>query len=163
MFSFSLSKVSVLHLYPLRNLHLHHIHTPALDCHGQEALIFAQEDEQLDRIQTVYDSLYAISLAFDHEIIIPATSLMKLLTGKILRKHWQNYVRTWAAQPARKTRSLTGHQKMPAVLLSRTSNGFFKLSWSRQKNLSPEARKAWTEISLLSGATISCVGQQYLG
>src|ERR1044072_2714324 len=109
MFSSSLSKVFVLHLYPLQNLLLHHLHTPALDFHEQEALIFAQEDEQLDRLQTVYDSLNAISLAFDHEIIIPATSLMKLLTCRLLRKHWQNYVRTRVAQPARKTRSLAGH------------------------------------------------------
>src|ERR1044072_3366509 len=151
MFSSSLSKVSVPHLYPLRNLHLHHIHTPALDYHEQEALIFAQEDEQLDRLQTVYDSLYAISLVFDHEIIIPATSMMKLLTCRLLHKHWQNYVRTRAAQPARKTRSLAGHQKMPVVPLSRTSDGSFKLSWIRQKNLPPEARKAWTEIAPLSG------------
>src|ERR1044072_177443 len=87
MSSSSLSKVFVLHLYPLRNLHLHHIHPPALNYHEQEALIFAQEDEQLDRLQTVYDSLYAISLVFYHEIIIPATSLMKLLTCRLLRKH----------------------------------------------------------------------------
>ena len=156
MFSFSLSKISVLHLYPLRNLHLHHLHTPALVCHEQEALIFAQEYEQLERLQDVYDSLYAVSLAFDHEIIISATSLVKLLTGSFLRKHWQNYVRTWVAQPARKRRSLASHQKMPAVPLSRTSDGPFKLSWSRQKNLPPEARKAWTEIDELKSEAGWC-------
>src|ERR1044072_3209070 len=124
---------------------------PAVDCHEQESLIAAQEDEQLERLQDVYDSLYAVSLASDHGIIIPATSLMKLLTCRLLHKYWQNYVRTRTAQPARKTRSLAGHQKMPAVPLSRTSDGSFMLSWSRQKNLPPEARKAWTEIALLSG------------
>src|ERR1044072_5586939 len=124
MLSSSLSKVSVLYLYPLQNFHLHYLHTPALACHEQEALFFAQEDEQLERLQDVYDSLYAVSLAFDHEIIISATSLVKLLTGSFLRKHWQNDVRTWVAQPARKRRSLASHQKMPAVPLSRTSEGY---------------------------------------
>src|ERR1044072_5191417 len=124
---------------------------PALECQEQSDLTLVQEDEQLDRLQTVYDSFYATSLAFDHEIIIPATSLMKLLTCRLLRNHWQNYVRTRAAQPARKTRSLAGHQKMPAVPLSRSSDGSFKLSGRRQKNLPPEARKAWTEIAPLSG------------
>src|ERR1044072_4088954 len=121
MLSSSLSKFSVLHLYPLQNLHLHHLHSPALACHEQEALFFAQEDEQLERLQDVYDSLYAVSLAFDHEIIISVTSLVKLLTGSFLRKHWQNYVRTWVAQPASKRRSLARHLKMPAWPLSNTS------------------------------------------
>src|ERR1044072_604796 len=146
-----LPKIPCLHPYPLQNLHLYPLHSPAVDHQEQNPLILAQEDEQLDRLQAVYDSLYAISLAFDHKIIIPATSLVKLLTDRLLRKHWQNYVRTWAAQPARKTRSFAGHQKMPAVPLSRTSDGSFMLSWSRQKNLPPEAKKAWTEIGLLSG------------
>ena len=123
--------------------------SPAMKCQEQSNLTLVQEDEQLDRLQTVYDSFYAISFAFDHEIIFPATSLMKLLTCRLLRKHWQNYVRTRAAQPARKTRNLAGHQKMPAVPLSRTSDGSFTLSWSRQKNRRPEARKAWTEIDEL--------------
>src|ERR1044072_7729435 len=130
---YSLSKVSVLHLDPLQNLHLHHLHAPALACHDLETLFFAQEDEQLKRLQDVNDSLYAVSLAVNHEIIISATSLVKLLTGSFLRKHWQNYVRTRVTQPARKRRSLASHQKMPAVPLSRTSDGSFTLSWSRQK------------------------------
>ena len=125
-------------------------------CQEQRNLTPAQKYDQLDSLQTVYDLLYAILLAPDHHFIPPATSLMVPPSGGILCKHWQNYVRTWAAQPARKTKSLAGHQKMPAVSLSRISDGFFTLSWSRQKNLAPEARKVWTEISpSLSGATIS--------
>src|ERR1044072_35454 len=115
MFTSSLSKVSVLHLHPLRNLHLHHLHTPALDCLEQEALIVAQEYEQMERLQADYDLHYDFSNAFGHKVIISATSLVKLLVVGHFRKHWQNYVRTWAAQPARKTRSPAGHQKMPAV------------------------------------------------
>src|ERR1044072_1661172 len=125
--------------------------SPAMERQEQSDLTLVQEDEQLDRLQTVYDSFDATSLVLDHEIIIPATSLMKPLTCRLLCKHWQNYVRTRAAQPARKTRSLAGHHKMPAVPLSRTSDGSFMLSWSRHKNLPPEARKAWTEIAPLSG------------
>ena len=105
----SLSKVSALHLDPLQNPHPHHLHVPALACHELATLFFAQEDEQLKRLQDVNDSLYAVSLAVNREIIIFATSLVKLLTGSFLRKHWQNYVRTWVAQPARKTRSLVSH------------------------------------------------------
>src|ERR1044072_8776275 len=129
----SLSKVSVLHLDPLQNPHLHHLHVPALACHDLATLFFAQEDEQLKLLQDVNDSLYTVSLAVNLEIIISTTSLVKLLTGSFLRKHWQNYVRTRVTQPARKRRSLASHQKMPAVPLSRTSDGSFTLSWSRQK------------------------------
>ena len=142
----------------------HPLLSPAMDRQEQNDLTLAQKYDQLDYLQTVYDLLYAISLALDHNFIIPATSLMVPLSGGILCKHWQNYVRTWTAQPARKTKSLAGHQEMPAVSLSRISDGFFTLSWSRQKNLAPEARKVWTEIApTLSGATISRVGQQSLG
>ena len=139
MVHFSISMIFLSHSSP----------SPAMERQEQSDLTLVQEDEQLDRLQTVYDSFYATSLVLDHEIIISATSLMKPLTCRLLRKHWQNYVRTRAAQPARKTRSLAGHQKMPAVPLSRTSDGSFKLSWSRQKNRRPEARKAWTEIDEL--------------
>src|ERR1044072_6339336 len=119
----SLSEVSVLYLDPLQNPHPHHLHVPALACHDLETLFFAQEDEQLKRLQDVNDSLYAVTLAVNHEIIISATSLVKLLTGSFLRKHWQNYVRTRVTQPARKRRSLVSHLKMPVVPLSRTSDG----------------------------------------
>src|ERR1044072_4672115 len=78
----------------------------------------AQKYDQLDSLQTVYDLLYAILLPPDHHFIPPATSLLVPPSGGILGKHWKNYVRTWAAQPARKTQSLAGHQKMPAVSLS---------------------------------------------
>ena len=159
MFSLSLFKDVVLPFHPLRKPSL----LPAMLCQGQNGLTLVQEYDQLDRLQTVYDLLYAISLSLDHLFSIPATSLMVPSSNGILRKHWQNYVRTWAAQPARKTRSLAGHQKMPAEPLYRTSDGSFMLSWSWQKNLSPEARKSWTEIGLLSGASISFVGQQSLG
>src|ERR1044072_1786906 len=128
MFSSSLSKVSVLHLYPLRNPHLHHLHTPALDCHEQEALIIAQEYEQLERLQADCDSHYVVSNAFGHKVIISATSLVKLFIDRSFRKHWQNHVRTWFNQPARKTRSLAVRQKMPVMLLPRTSDGSFKLN-----------------------------------
>src|ERR1044072_2317057 len=128
MFSSSLSKVSVLHPYPLRNLHLHHLHTPTLDCHEQEALIVAQEYEQMERLQADCDSHYVVSNAFDHKVIISATSLVKLLAIRHFRKHWQNYVRTWFNQPALKTRSLTVHWKMPAKPLPRTLDGDFKLN-----------------------------------
>src|ERR1044072_3697304 len=141
MFHLSISKIPFLH--PLLS--------PAMDRQEQSDLTLAQKYEQLDYLRTVYDVLYAISLALDHNFIFPATSLMVPLSGGILRKHWQNYVRTWGAQPARKTRILVGHQKMPAVPLSRTSDGSFMLSWSRQKNLRPEVRKAWTDDAPLSG------------
>ena len=129
----------------------HPLLSPAMDRQEQSDLTLAQKYDQLDYLRTVYDLPYAISLALVHNFIISATSLVKLLVVGHFRKHWQNYVRTWAAQPARKTRSLAGHQKMPAVPLSRTSDGSFMLSWSRQKNLPPEARKAWTEIAPFSG------------
>src|ERR1044072_5886988 len=103
MFSSSLSKVSVLHPYPLRNLHPHHLPTPALDCHEQEALIVAQEYEQMERLQADCDLHYIVSNAFDHKVIICATSLVKLLAVGLFRKHWQSHVRTWFNQPARKT------------------------------------------------------------
>ena len=139
MVHFSISMIFLSHSSP----------SPAMERQEQSNLTFVQEDERLDCPQTVYDSFYEISLAPDHHLILPASSLMMLLTCRLLRKHWQNYVRTRAAQPARKTRNLAGHQKMPAVPLSRTSDGSFMLSWSRQKNLRPEARKAWTEIDEL--------------
>src|ERR1044072_516201 len=99
MFSSSLSKVSVLHLYPLQNLHLHNLHTPALDCHEQEALIVAQKYEQMERLQADCDSHYVVSNAFGHKFIISAISLVKLLIVKYFRMHWQNHVRTWFNQP----------------------------------------------------------------
>ena len=122
---------------------------PAMERQEQSGLTLVQEYDQLDRLQTIYNLFYAISLTLDHLFIIPATSLMMPSSNGIFRKHWQNYVRSWAAQPARKTRSLAGHQKMPAESLYRTSDGSFTLSWSRQKNRRPEARKAWTEIDEL--------------
>src|ERR1044072_4560475 len=143
MFSSSLSKVSVLHLYPLRNLHLHHLHTPALDYHEQEALIFAQEDKQMERFQADCDSHYVVSNAFGHKVIMSATSLVKLLIVRYFRKNWQNYVRTWFNQPVWKTRSLAVRQKMPVMLIPRTSDGSFKLNtekviWSlRPSSLRP--------------------------
>src|ERR1044072_1450626 len=93
MFHLSLSKIHVLHPYPLRNPHLHHLHTPALDCHEQEALIVAQEYEQMECLQADCDSHYVVSNAFGHEVIISATSLVKLLAVGLFRKHWQNYAR----------------------------------------------------------------------
>src|ERR1044072_2114133 len=101
--------ISSLSKNPLQNPVLHHLHVPALACHDLATLFFAQEDEQLKRLQDVNGSLYAVSLAVNREIIIFATSLVKLLTGSFLRKQWQKYVRTWVAQPARKTRSLVSH------------------------------------------------------
>src|ERR1044072_867744 len=72
MFFSSLSKVSALHPFPLRNLHLHHLHTPTLDCYEQEALIVAQE-YQLERLQADCDSHYADLKIFGHTIIISVT------------------------------------------------------------------------------------------
>ena len=147
MFSPSLSKVSVLHPYPLRNLHLHHLHTPTVGRQEQDALIFAQEYEQLERLQADCDSHYVVSNAFSHKVILSATSLVKLLIVKYFRKHWQNYVRTWFNQPVWKTRSLAVRQKMPVMLIPRTSDGSFKLNaekvfWSlRLSSLRP------TEVS----------------
>ena len=126
MFSSSLFKVSVLHPFPLRNLHLHHLHTPTLDCYEQEALIVAQE-YQLERLQADCDSHYADSKIFGHKITISATSLVKIFIVELFCRHWQNHVRTWFNQPARKTRSPKVHQKMPIMLLPRTSDGSFKL------------------------------------
>ena len=162
MFHLSLSKIPVLHPYPLRNLHLHPLHISALDYHEQEALIFAQEYEQLERLQDVCDSHYITSYILCLEITSSAISLVKFLAVRFFRKHWPNYARIWFNQPAQKTRSLAVRKKMPVKTLSRTSDGSFKLSWSRQKNLPPEARKSWTEIAPLSEATISRVGLQSL-
>src|ERR1044072_2672136 len=106
MFHLSLSKIHVLHPYPLRNLHLHPLHISALDCHEQEALIFAQEYEQLERFQADCDSYYRVSNAFGHKVTISATSLVKFLAVGLFRKHWLNYARIWFNQPDRKTRNL---------------------------------------------------------
>ena len=128
MLHLCLSKVSILHPYHLRNLHLHHLHTPAVGRQEQDALIFAQEYEQLERFQADCDSHYVVSNAFGHKVIISATSLVKFLIDRLFRKHWQNYARTWFNQPARETRSLAVRQKMPVMLLPRTSDGSFKLN-----------------------------------
>src|ERR1044072_6680015 len=105
----------------------HPLLSPAVDCHEQEALIVAQEYEQVERLQADYDLHYDISNAFGHKVIISATSLVKLRAVGHFRKHWQNYVRIWFNQPARKTRSLAARRKMPAKPLPRTSDGSFKL------------------------------------
>ena len=91
MLHLSTPKIPFLHLYPLQNLHLHHLHTPTLDCHEQEALIVAQEYEQLERLQADCDSHYVVSNAFGHKVIISATSLVKFLAVRLYRKHWLNY------------------------------------------------------------------------
>src|ERR1044072_6361781 len=128
MFHRSLSKIPVLHPYPLRNLHLQHLHTPALDCHEQEALNFAQEYEQLERLQDVCDSHYIISYTLSSKITSSAISLVKFLVVGLFRKHWLNYARIKFNQPARKARSLAARKKMPVKTLSRTSDGSFKLN-----------------------------------
>src|ERR1044072_3231536 len=128
MFHRSLSQIPVLHPYPLRNLHLHHPHTPALDCHEQEALIFVQEYEQLERLQDVCDSHYIASYILSLEITSSAISLVKFLAVRFFRKHWLNYARIWFNQAARKTRSLAVRKKMPVKTLPRTSDGSFKLN-----------------------------------
>src|ERR1044072_5124892 len=88
MLHLSLSKVFILHPYPLRNLHHHHLHTPAVGRQEQDALIFAQEYEQLERFQADCDSHYVVSNAFGHKVIISATSLVKSLALRLFRKHW---------------------------------------------------------------------------
>src|ERR1044072_4881816 len=62
----------------------------AMECQGHNGVTSVQEYDQLDRLQTVYNLLYGISLALDHLLIIPVTSLMKPSFDGILRKHWQN-------------------------------------------------------------------------
>src|ERR1044072_3576013 len=119
MFHLSLSQIPVLYPHPLRNLHLHPLHTLALDCHEQEALIFAQEYEQLERLQDVCVSHYSHLLCL--EITSSAISLVKFLAVRFFRKHWPNYARIWFNQPARKTRSLAVREKMPVKKLPRTS------------------------------------------
>src|ERR1044072_4634742 len=98
----------MIHLSISKILFPHPLPSPAMDRQEQSDLTFAQKYDQLDYLRTVYDLPYAISLALDHNFMILATSLMVPLSGRILRKPWQNYVRTWATQPARKTNSLAG-------------------------------------------------------
>ena len=126
MFFSSLFKVFVLHPFPLRNLHPHHLHTLTLDCYEQEALIVAQE-YQLERLQAECDSHYVDSKIFGHQVTIFATSLVKIFIVELFCRHWKNHVRTWFNQPAQKTRSPKVHHKMPIMLLPRTSDGSFKL------------------------------------
>src|ERR1044072_6509000 len=49
----------------------------SMECQEQNGSALAQEYDQLDRLQTAYDLIYAISLALDHLLIIPATSVME--------------------------------------------------------------------------------------
>src|ERR1044072_6479011 len=106
MFHLSLSQIPVLHPHPLRNLHLHPLHTLALDCHEQETFIFAQEYEQLERLQDDCDSHYIISYFLSLKITSSAISLVKFLAVGLFRRHWLNYARIWFNQPARTSRSL---------------------------------------------------------
>src|ERR1044072_9466866 len=82
MFFSSLFKVSVLHPFPLRNLHLHHLHTPILDFYEQEALTVAQE-YQLERLQAECDSLSVDSKVVGHKVTISAKSLVKIFSVEL--------------------------------------------------------------------------------
>src|ERR1044072_6620819 len=85
----SLRLINLLHvsLYPSKNAMVHFsismIPSPqppiysSMECQEQNGSTLAQEYDQLDRLQTPYDLLYAISLALDHLVIIPATSVME--------------------------------------------------------------------------------------
>ena len=106
MFYLFLSKIYVFHPYPLRNPHPHPFQINAMVCQEQEALIFAQEYEQHERLQADCDSHYVDSNVYGHKAIISAISLVKLfnvISHGHFRKHWFN-------QPARKTRRRAARQ-----------------------------------------------------
>src|ERR1044072_8461803 len=86
--------------------------SPAMGCQEQSVLTPAQEYDQLECLQADCDSHYEDSKIFGHNVTISATSLVKIFIVRLLRRHWQNHVRTWFNRPAWKTRSPQVHQKM---------------------------------------------------
>src|ERR1044072_1053615 len=123
MFSISPFKDVVLHPHPLQNPPF----LPAVHCQEQNDLTLAQESDQLTRLQAECDSYYVDSKFSGHKVTIHATSSVKIFIVRSLWRHGQNHVRTWFNQPAREARSPKVHQKMPIMLLPRTSDGSFKL------------------------------------